>query len=138
MNRTERDLHDIYGLFSQMTFFRQLPATSVHKLAKAAGYGIVESDTPIVVQGDVRCNAFYVVLSGSVSVHTLPPPKHQPLDSTLEKAKVFLPKTCRLANELAKNELHRESLKYGPKGDESMSNDELYIRHEHRKKTLFR
>ena len=27
-NRTSRDIHDIFGLFSQMTFFRQLPGTS--------------------------------------------------------------------------------------------------------------
>ena len=74
-----------------MTFFRQLPATTVHKLALAAGYGVVDPDTPIVIQGDVRCNSFFVILSGSTSVHVLHD-KKQPDHHTLHQSNIKLPK----------------------------------------------
>ena len=130
-NRSQDDIQHIFGLFSQMTFFRQLPATSVHKLAQAAGYGVVDGDTPIVVQGDVRCNSFYVILSGSVSVHVLPNIT-KPDAKTLKDSNITLPMTIHRAHEEASAILAREIAQKGPMGDETFSLDELYIRHEHR------
>ena len=132
VNRSENDIQKILGLFSQMTFFRQLPATSVHKLAEAAGYGVVDADTPIIIQGDVRCNSFYVILSGSVSVHVLPNDQTRPSAQTLREAAIVLPMTLHRAHVEANAIMAREVAEFGPDGDESMTEDELYIRHEHR------
>ena len=104
-----------------------LLATSVHKLAEAAGFGVVDGDTPVVVQGDVRCNSFFVILSGSVSVHVLD--TDHPSTQTLKLANITLPTSSHRAYKEAQRALAYE-ISTGRGSD--LTEDELYIRHEHR------
>ena len=70
-NRMPGDVEELLGFVKQLSFFKQLPNSCVRALCKHISHGHVEAGVPVMLQGDMNVDGFYIILNGSVSIHVL-------------------------------------------------------------------
>ncbi len=69
--RSAEDLMTLGEMIGSNSFFSTMDPLLLQEICKVAKYRNIAADTPVFLQGDAP-DAFYVILSGTLSVHVMP------------------------------------------------------------------